>query len=62
MANSVDPDQTAPSGWVWSGSALFAYAILSENFGVQNLRTFTIWYGVKMSKIQCKYDKPHTYG
>ena len=33
MANSVDPDQTAPSGAVWSGSALFAlfaYGILSE--------------------------------
>ena len=24
MANSVDPDQTAPLGAVWSGSALFA--------------------------------------
>ena len=30
MANSVDPDQTAPLGAVWSGSALFAYVILSE--------------------------------
>ena len=30
MANSVDPDQTAPSGAVWSGSKLFAYAILSD--------------------------------
>ena len=30
MRNSVDPDQTAPSGAVWSGSALFAYAILSD--------------------------------
>ena len=30
MANSVDPDQTAPSGAVWSGSALFANVILSE--------------------------------
>ena len=30
VANSVDPDQTAPSGAVWSGSALFAYDILSE--------------------------------
>ena len=30
MANSVDPEQTAPSGAVWSGSALFAYVILSE--------------------------------
>ena len=31
MANSVDPDQTAPSGAVWSGSTLFAYAIFSEH-------------------------------
>ena len=30
MANSVDPDQT---GAVWSGSALFAQAYLSENLG-----------------------------
>ena len=29
-ANSLDPDQTAPSGAVWSGSTLFAYAILSD--------------------------------
>ena len=33
MANSVDPDQTAPLGAVWSGSALFAKAYLSENLG-----------------------------
>ena len=32
-ANSVDPDQTAPLGAVWSGSALFAQAYLSENLG-----------------------------
>ena len=30
MANSVDPDQTAP---LWTGSALFAQAYLSENLG-----------------------------
>ena len=30
MVNSVDPDQTAPSGVVWSGSALFAFAISSD--------------------------------
>ena len=30
MANSVDTDQTVPSGAVWSGSALFAYIILSD--------------------------------
>ena len=33
MANSVDPVQTAPLGAVWSGSALFAQAYLSENLG-----------------------------
>ena len=32
MANSVDPDQTAPLG-VWSGSVLFAQAYLSKNLG-----------------------------
>ena len=31
IANSVDPDQTAPLGAVWSGSALFAHTCLSEN-------------------------------
>ena len=32
MANIVDSDQTAPApeGAVWSESALFAYAILSD--------------------------------
>ena len=33
MANSVDPDQTAPLRAVWSGSALFAQTCLSENLG-----------------------------
>ena len=33
MANSVDPDQTAPLGAVWSGSALFAQTYQSENLG-----------------------------
>ena len=33
ITNSADPDQTAPSGAVWSGSALFAYAILSVPLG-----------------------------
>ena len=37
VAYSVDPDQTAPSGAVLSGSALFAYALLSETMGVQIL-------------------------
>ena len=33
IANSVDPDHTAPVGAVWSGSALFAQACPSENLG-----------------------------
>ena len=33
IANSVDPDQTAPVGAVCSGSALFAQTYLSENLG-----------------------------
>ena len=33
MANSVDPDQTAPLVAVWSGSTLFAQTCLSENLG-----------------------------
>ena len=33
IANSVDPDQTAPLGAVWSGSTLFAQPYLSENLG-----------------------------
>ena len=32
-ANSVDPDQTAPLGAVWSASALFAQACPSKNLG-----------------------------
>ena len=30
ITNSVDLDQTAPKGAVWSGSALFAYVTLSD--------------------------------
>ena len=33
IANSEDPDQTAPLGAVCSGSALFAQTNLSENLG-----------------------------
>ena len=37
MANSEDPDQTAPSGAVWSGSALFVYGISSETLAFKIL-------------------------
>ena len=33
IANSEDPDQTAPQGAVWSGSALFPQTNMSENLG-----------------------------
>ena len=40
MANSVDPDQTATEWAVWSGSALFVYAILSETLVYQHFKHF----------------------
>ena len=50
MANSVDPDQTAPLGEVWSGSALFAHTYLSENlwslrYMLQNLKFYLQFSG-----------------
>ena len=54
MANSVDPDQTAPLGAVWSGSALFAQTYLSEKLG-------SLWYFIKnvalsrAVKIMCTF-------
>ena len=41
MANSADPDQTAPLGAVWTGSALFAQAYLSENLGSLRYSVFS---------------------
>ena len=47
MANSVGPDQTAPSGAVWSGSALFAYVILSDTLVLEilgHLPYVSLWF------------------
>ena len=55
IANSVDPDQTAPSGAVWSGSALFALYHFVRNFGVRNFRTFTVPTGHLLSFHTCTY-------
>ena len=41
MANSVDPDHTAPRGR--SGSALFAQAYLSENLGSLRLEIYHLF-------------------
>ena len=38
IANSVDPDQTAPLGAVWSGSALFAQTCLSKKYGIKGIK------------------------
>ena len=35
IANSVDPDQTAPWGALWSGSTLFIQVYLSEETDVE---------------------------
>ena len=51
-ANSADPDQTAPSEAVWSGSALFAIplSILKDTcIKKQNLSQKK--YGIKYSKF-----------
>ena len=41
MTNSVDPDQTALLGAVWSGSALFAQTCPSENlWSLQYFKSF----------------------
>ena len=40
LANIVDPDQTAPSGAVWSGPTLFEYAVLLETLVNEILRYY----------------------
>ena len=42
MANSVDPDQTAPS--VWSGSTLFPQTCLSEKLGSLKNQSFILYF------------------
>ena len=54
MANSADLDQTAPSGAVWSVSALFVYAILSETLVYKSL-------GHLPYHIFCKHLDRQTY-
>ena len=44
MPNSVDPDQIASEGAIWSGSAVFAHAILLETllYEIQNI--YGLWF------------------
>ena len=67
MANSVDPDQTAPIGAVCSGSTLFAFILnlsvmlgnnLQQNF---NRRHFQMHFflGTLRGKKVCRQPKKH---
>ena len=51
IANSVDPDQTAPLGAVWSGSALFAQTSLSENLGTLRYYSVTDSHLIPRTKV-----------
>ena len=44
-ANSADPDQTAPSGVVWSGSKLFAIPLSIQRYNCINSKIYvkTVW-------------------
>ena len=53
MANSVHPDQTAPSGAIWYESALFACAILSE------ILLYKIWGHLPYSSLLPVKKKKH---
>ena len=49
--SSVDPDQTAPLGAVWSGSALFAQACLSENLRSLRYVLHAFWKSFESSLV-----------
>ena len=53
IANRVDPDQTASSEAVYSGSALFVQALLAGNYSsIQNFRTFTVIRNFRNAYVQ----------
>ena len=60
MANSVDPDQTASSGAVISGSALFVYAILSATLVYEILDIYSIDIFLLLHKKNNKQTKKNT--
>ena len=62
MANSVDSDQTAPSGAAWPGSMLFIYAISSETLRVQNFighLPYPLWIS-PMDYMMCNWQNGKT--
>ena len=56
IANSVDPDQTAPLGAVWSGSALFAQACLSENLETLRYSPGSSFFSFCLRELQWKFQ------
>ena len=53
-ANSVDPDQTAPTGAVWSGSTLFAEE-LQKHFSKQQKQMIFEYFGA-LSVNKCEFQ------
>ena len=64
IANSVDPDQTAPRGVVWSGSALFAQTCLSENLGTLRYLHLVLvnhFGGLSLPNSWTNCEHPHSH-
>ena len=57
VANTVDPNQTATSGVIWSGFAVFAYAILSDTWTFTVLNSSSRWYTNAANKKKEKKKK-----
>ena len=53
ITNRADPDQTAPWGAVWSGSALFAQTYLSQYLKLLRYLTVISYKGVTLGTVIC---------
>ena len=54
-ANSVDPDQTAPTVAVWSGSKLFVGEVSKTFKQMKKQMTFVVIGALRVNSICCKY-------
>ena len=66
MANSVDPDQTAPIGAVCSGSTLFAsilyLSVMLGNYLQQTTSADDIFFmHFFLDAFKAKFNLPHTF-
>ena len=64
MANSVDPDQTSPSGAIWSRSALFAFTKMFQYLIFSQYLLFDLWVLTeseeRRQKHPCSFVPPLT--